>query len=156
MKKGWLFMLAPLLLGCAARPAWETVEDAMDAPVFAPEPKKVCIEGDVPVLEQAEDYLCLSDGLEIRVETKPSGDLQGTLHSLTGTENLDPIATRQGELTRYDCAWACAGEDGEQLGRTAILDDGAYHYCISVLWDEDQTKAVQSSVDQVFSALSLE
>ena len=49
-------------------------------------------------------------------------------------------------------ARSTAGEQGERLGRGVILDDGDYHYCLTVLQDADVTdcQIVWSEVFRTF------
>jgi hypothetical protein len=63
------------------------------------------------------------------------------------------MKTRQGTCDRYDFVWTCAGEEGQRLGRAAILDDGNYHYCMSALWDAGEASEV--SWEQVFGSFTL-
>ena len=56
---------------------------------------------------------------------------------------------------RYDFVWAAAGENGERLGRAVILDDGNYHYTMTVLKDAEATKKTQVVWRTVFESFSL-
>jgi len=164
MKKWWTWVLVPLLLaGCAAEPVWETIEDDMAEPVLAKEPMEITLtlpeEAAAPVLQQEDgSRVYLTDSCEIRVETLPAGNLNGTLQELTGQDrnDLTVLSTKQDAFARYDCAWTAAGEEGQQAARTAVLDDGSYHYCLTVLWDAAQTADVQNQVNQVFAGFSLQ
>jgi hypothetical protein len=33
----------------------------------------------------------------------------------------------------YEGVWSAAGEAGDQVGRFLVLDDGSFHYCVTVL-----------------------
>lgn len=163
MKKWWTWVFVPVLLtGCAAEPVFETVEDSWMEPVLAPEARQIQValpeNTAVPVLQQEDgSRVYLTEDFEIRVETVPSGDLNGTLLALTGREkdSLTLLTTQQEELTRYDCAWVTTGEEAQQVAHTAVLDDGDYHYCLTVLWNADQTESLQQEVGKVFSGFSL-
>ena len=63
--------------------------------------------------------------------------------------------TAQDGAKRYDFVWASAGENGDQLGRAVILDDGNYHYCLSVLRDADTTEKSQIVWRDVFDSFKL-
>ena len=67
-----------------------------------------------------------------------AGDLDSTVRSISGyeKENITLIRTQQDGMGRYDFVWSAAGENGDRLGRGVILDDGNYHYCLSVLRDQ--------------------
>ena len=90
------------------------------------------------------------------MQTCPAGNLNDTIRKLTGfdKEQLTVMETEQDGAKRYDFVWAAAGEDGERLGRAAILDDGSYHYCLSVLRDAQGEKS-QVVWSEVFSSFGL-
>ena len=68
---------------------------------------------------------------------------------------LTVLETRQGDIDRYDFVWTMAGETGDRLGRAAILDDGNYHYCMSVLRDAQNPKMSQIVWSDVFASFTL-
>ena len=72
-----------------------------------------------------------------------------------GKEELTVMETQQGDYKRYEFVWAAAGETGEQLGRAVILDDGNYHYCLSVLRPANPEVPSQVVWSQVFQSFSL-
>ena len=155
-----LLMLAILLAGCRAE-TMETVEDVWEeAPVAEARQIRVSLPGEeaLPVMESSTDRLYLSESYQIEVQTLPGGDLNRTVHTMSGLEPEDVtlMQTEQAGLTRYDFVWAAAGEEGDQLGRGAILDDGNYHYALSVLRSADDTATRQIHWDQVFSSFSAE
>lgn len=156
--KRWLCCLLPVLLlcGCGAEETLETVADEWMVPAMA-QPREVTLrlpeDLTMPVLEEADRKMYLGEDYEILVETMASGDLDATLRSLTGysADRLTVIRTRQNDADRYDFVWTAAGEQGERLGRGAILDDGDYHYCLSVLRDADEKIVVWQDVFESFS-----
>ena len=159
MKRWLTWIVLPLILaGCASEETLETVSDEHLLPVMAqPGQVRVDLPEDAvaPVLEQEGEQLYLCDGYDILIEVRPAGDLQETVRKLSGhsRESLDVIQTQWDHVGRYEFVWACAGEEGDRLGRAVILDDGAYHYCMSVLRDAGGTE--QILWDQVFSSFSL-
>ena len=84
-----------------------------------------------------EDY-------EIVIETLSAGDLDATVRSICGygQEQLTIMETQWDDVTRYEFVWAAAGEKGDRLGRAVVLDDGEYHYCMSVLRDAEAVTQV--------------
>lgn len=156
--KRWLCCLLPVLLlcGCGAEETLETVADEWMVPVMA-QPREVALrlpeDLTMPVMEEADRKMYLGEDYEIMVETMASGDLDATLRSLTGHsgDRLTVIRTRQNDADRYDFVWTAAGEQGERLGRGVILDDGDYHYCLSVLRDADEKIVVWQDVFASFS-----
>ena len=108
-----------------------------------------------PVLEQDSRQLYMAQGYEILLETLTSGDVDATIRDVSGygKDQLTVLETRQGDTDRYDFVWTMAGEKGDRLGRAVILDDGNYHYCMSVLRDPGETLIVWRDVFGSFSLL---
>lgn len=102
----------------------------------------------LPVLEQGSRQLYMADDYEIILETLSSGDLDATIRTLSGYEKdqLTVLETKQGDTDRYDFVWITAADRGDRLGRAVILDDGTYHYCMSVLRDAGDTQIVWRNV----------
>ncbi len=142
MKKVCILMfLVALLSGCAAQPVFETVSDQLEAPVMAQmQQLKVALpkEATAPTLQNEENgalYLC--DGYTLSIQTMEAGDLDATMRSLTGfsKDQLTVMETAKHGIKRYDCVWSAAGEGGDQVARAVILDDGSYHYAVTVMTD---------------------
>ncbi len=115
-------------------------------------------EGVAEVVETDAGQLYVTDDYEIALETLDGGDLNGTLQALSGrtAEELTVLETRTEDgMKRYEFVWACAGEEGDRLGRAVILDDGNYHYCLSVLRPADPERTSQVVWSQVFQSFSL-
>lgn len=162
MKKVWILGLAAavLLAGCAT-PALETVSDVYET---QPPGEMGAIRLELPedaaeaVMEGAHGtrlYLC--DGYELRLQTAFSRELDDALRSVTGfgSDRLTVIKTRDGEYDRYDCVWCTAGEGGEQVGRTAIWDDGRYFYCVSALADSGTAYGLTPVWQQIMDSFTL-
>ena len=153
----WMIVLAVLLCGCKAEETLETVTDEWIVPAMA-QPREISVrlpENTVlPVMEQDGRKLYMGQNYEILLETLAAGDLNDTIRTISGfeKEQLTVLQTRQEELDRYEFVWTATGERGELLGRAVILDDGDYHYCMTVLRD-----AVESIVvwQDVFSSFAL-
>ena len=90
------------------------------------------------------------------VQTLPGGDLDATVRTLTGfsREDITVIKTDAQEPQRWEFAWAAAGEPGQRVGRGLILDDGTYHYCLTVLQD-DGDEDCQIIWSEVFNSFEL-
>lgn len=148
-----------LLCGCAAEETFETISDEMVLPVMA-QPREISVSlpdnAVAPVLQADTAQVYLSEDYEIILETMAAGDLTATVKSISGydKENLTILETRQQDVTRYEFVWVSAGEKGDRLGRAVVLDDGSYHYCMSVLRDANG-KDSQIVWDQVFSSFDL-
>jgi len=142
MKKLWVGLAMMLLLqGCSQLKDYETMSDVYEQPELSPAAR---ISVDLPqnaavTAMQSQDgsklYLC--DDYSIVLQTFQGGDLRATLKTANGydPEKLRLMVYEQGQLTRYECAWAAAGEGGDQVGRTVLLDDGSYHYTLTLMAD---------------------
>lgn len=160
MKKWAIWILLPLLLtGCGAEETFETIADEAVLPVMA-QPRQITVQlpedAVAPVLESEGEQVYVCEDYEIIIETLSSGDLSGTIRALTGyaREDLTVMETQWQEISRYEFVWAAAGESGDRLGRGVILDDGQYHYCMTLLRDA-QGKDSQIVWEQVFSSFDL-
>ena len=157
MKRYLCALLCVLLLcGCKAEETLETVNDEWIVPAMA-QPREISVRLPedlvVPVLEQDGRRLYMGQNYEIMLETYASGDIGDTVRALSGYEKdqLTLLKTGQNDLDRYEFVWTAAGEKGDRLGRAVILDDGAYHYCMSVLRDAGDTLVVWRDVFGSFS-----
>lgn len=160
MKKWMVLLWLPVLLcGCAAEETFETIADEPVLSVMA-EPRQISVnlpQGTAaPALEQDGAQLYMCGDHEILLETRSSGDLQASIRSLSGYEKeaLTVMETQWDDVTRYEFVWAAAGETGDRLGRAVILDDGQYHYCMSLLRDVEGEHD-RELWDQVFSSFTL-
>lgn len=149
------------LTGCAGPQSYETLSDTWVAPQI-PEPMQIHLElpetAASPTLQtDTGDRLYLCDDYWIALQTVTSGDLERTLQDLTGysLDALSPVQTMQDGVACYDCAWTLAGEGKTQTGRLRLLDDGNYHYAVSVLADADQAGRLQEQIQALFRSVSL-
>lgn len=161
MKKIWVILpLVLLLQGCGAEDTLETISDELVQSVMA-SPRQITVrlpdDTVAPVLESDQEQVYLCQDYEILVETMASGDLNETVRHLSGyeKEKLTLVQTEQEDVKRYEFVWVSAGEEGERLGRAVILDDGNYHYCLSVLRDADSTANSQIVWSDVFQSFGL-
>jgi len=162
VKRILIVILSVLMLcGCSAAPTFETLSDVYN-PEAPAQPRKIILELPQNAAAQAISsengtlYLC--DGYEVTQQILPAGDLSKTLRELTGFERevLTVIETGLTEAARYECAWSAAGEAGDSIGRAAILDDGCYHYCITVMADADFAGELTAQWQQIFASYGLD
>lgn len=161
VKKCLMMLILPLLLaGCAAQETLETVADPV-VEIMAPKPAQISVrlpDGAVaPVLDSDAEQVYSAEDYEIMIETLSAGDLDATIQKLSGydRENLTVMETQQGDASRYEFVWTSIGEHGSRLGRGVILDDGNYHYCLSVLRDSQTKRNTQIVWSDVFESFSL-
>ena len=65
------------------------------------------------------------------------------------------VKTRDGVCDRYDCVWCSAGEAAEQVGRTAVLSDGSYFYCVSALSDSGSAYGFTQVWREILDSITL-
>lgn len=156
-----IVMLVVLLAGCAQPEAFETMSDIYYEPEGSPVRQTVLVlpeDAAVTVMEEetaGSIYLC--DGYCVMVQTLASGDLDATLRSVTGypREKLLVMERQDENGSRYECVWAAAGEGGDQVGRTLVLDDGSYHYTLTVMADAENAGDLADTWQGIFDSFRL-
>lgn len=155
------FLMVLLLTGCGKQETFETVSDEFVQPVMAQKRQLVVTlpqEAASPVSDHAgrEVYICAD--YDIFVETMEAGDLDATVRTISGYDRdaLTILETSQDGNKRYDFVWASAGEAGDRLGRAVILDDGNYHYCLSLLADAEKGEQYRGIWQSMFDSVSLD
>ena len=156
---GLVVILCLLMTGCAAAPVFEEVADVFDRnQLLEPRATRVSLPEEAAVQTVSGDngtlYLC--DGYEVTRQVLKGGNLDGTLRELTGysEERLTVLATDMSEAKRYSCVWTSAGESGDAVGRAVILDDGCYHYCLTVMAPAETAGRMQVIWNQILSSYS--
>ena len=133
----WIMVLAMMLGGCGAEETMETVGDVWAEPVMVMQ-RELRVElpegAASPVSDSGGGQWYACGSFEIGVQTLPAGDVDATLRSLTGfgRDALTVVETLEPDCTRYDFVWVSTGEDGQTMNRGRILDDGNFHYCLTV------------------------
>ena len=161
MKRFLVFMMIlPMLCGCAQGMQFESVED-----VYASEqplPGEICVTLplDAVALTASTDsgeqlYFC--DGYTVTVQTLSGGDLDRSLREITGfgKDNLTVFETYRDDMRCITCVWTSLGETGDQVGRLVLLDDGSYHYAVSVMTDADNAGSLRQRWDDLFSTFKV-
>lgn len=162
MKKLWVIpILALLLAGCGSEKALETISDEQETPVVAAEQRvllQLPEELSAPVLQSEKTgtlYIC--DDYSVTVQTVSAGDIDKTIRNATGMNRADLqiMQTQENGVKRYRWVWATGGENGVQVGRGCILDDGTYHYVLTALADEKASSRVQPAWKEIFGSFRL-
>lgn len=154
-----LMMLVLLLTGCAGG-NFEQLQDVY-LPEESPSPKKISFvlpqDAAAQTLTGSTGKLYFCEGYEVAVEILPGGDMEETLKLLTGCEkeNLTLIQTAAGREVCWETAWSAAGEGGQRIGRLLIVDDGNYHYCVSVMADALEACLLQERWEALFASVVL-
>ncbi len=155
-------VLVALLSGCRAEETFETVADVPNEPVLAPL-GQICLQlpdhAGTPVINKEDGgklYLC--DGYVLTCQTLEGGDLEATVRDLSGfqAEDLTIWTTRSDQLRRHEWVWSAIGEEGDQLCRAVVLDDGSYHYCLTAMAKADAAGKLEEEWDQIFDSFSLD
>lgn len=161
MKKCWIWLIALVLLaGCGQRADTETVND-----VYAPQPlakaQQILVqlppEVYTPVLQTQEENLYLCDRYSLSTGTYEAGDLQRTVQTAAGflPENLQMMETVRSGVRRYSFVWTSASDEGIQVGRGCILDDGNYHYVLTAMAPETEAGKLQETWHEIFASFRL-
>lgn len=159
MKKCCILLICALLLtGCTAAETFESIDD-----VYAEGEPALMRQVSLEIPEAAEVissdagtiYLC--EGYEVTLQTMAAGDLNATMRSLTGFEadGLAMVETGLTETARYECVWTAAGEGGDTVGRALVLDDGCYHYCVTVMASENDAGALRQTWQALLETVQL-
>ena len=162
MKKVLLIcMLALLLAGCNTQETFETVADVSPVePVAVPMQLFAVLpdEAASPTFQDengGELYVC--QDYTISKQILESGDLEKTVMTLSGKkpEELQILKTYKNDWDRYDFVWTSAGEEGLQLGRACVLDDGNYHYVLSTMATEESSGVLRDVFQDMFESCTL-
>ncbi len=147
-----------LLTGCANNPTFETLGDVEHQSAVAPvmgKPQLSLPENAVQeVFGQEIDEVYQCDGYSVFLQTLPSGDMTATMRTLSGfaPEQLTVLETKSGSVRRYDWVWTAAAEEGEVLCRAAVLDDGAFHYCMTAVAAVEETGNLTQQWNTLFAS----
>ena len=162
MKKRMAIALTALLLsGCGAETVFETVNDEWVQPVSA-QVRQILItlpqEAASPALEAEGDAVYICRQYEVYRQILPAGDLSATVRAVSGygTEDLTLLKTLQDGIKRYDFVWASAADSGDRVGQGCILDDGNYHYVLTVLGDAAEAESCQGDWQAIFDSFALD
>ena len=155
----FLFVGCLLLVGCSAKETFEVVDDdpMQHTPVMQ---KMICLlpeDATAQTVQNEYGQLYFCDGYEITMQTFASGDLDKTLRELTGFGRNDLTVMQTGitSPTRYECVWTAAGEGGDMVGRAAVLDDGKYHYCMTVMATQSDAARLRDTWKNLFDSFTL-
>ena len=156
-----VLILVGVLSGCSGELEFEKVMDVHLVPetrpasaiaLSIPEEAVLAVFGDE---KRGKLYLC--DGFDLSVQTLEGGDLSRTLRQITGfsEDQLTVMKTAHGGLGKYECVWASVGEGAQQVGKALILDDGMWHYAVSVMANASDSEALQERWRDLFRSVSL-
>lgn len=148
-----------MLTGCSVQ-TFEKVEDLNDVPALAT-PATLLMdlpeEAAAPAMQGSSGTLYFCGNYDIMVEVMPSGNLNSTLQILTGfeREELNLMQTLRCGVDCYEGVWSAAGEAGDHVGRVLVLDDGSYHYCVSVMAMAEDAGQCTEDWNQLLESVAL-
>lgn len=160
MKKLMALVLFAVLLGGCAVQTFEKVEDENDVTVMI-QPATLLLdlpeEAAAPAMQGASGSLYFCGDYDITVEVMPAGNLSNTLKTLTGFsgEELNVMKTERCGVDCYEGAWSAAGEAGDHVGRVLVLDDGNFHYCVSIMAMAEDAGSCTSDWNDILMSVAL-
>ena len=161
MRKLWLLLLCGMIFsGCGAEQTMETVADEPVVQVSA-EPREIYVvlpdDSVLPAMESDIGTVYFCKDYDISIQTMESGDLRKTMESVSGygLDDLTVMETAVTDYVRYDFVWSAAGELGQQVCRASILDDGNYHYVLSVMGNADTAGEYTEIWNGIFDSFCL-
>ena len=162
LKKCWLTVFLCLLLAGCAQQAYETMSDHYELPEdLAARQVSLLLPQEASLLSEKDSsteqcYLCKD--FMVSVQTFAGGDLSRTLRLVSGYER-DQIAVlelREEDWKRYECVWASVGESGDQLCRAVILDDGDFHYVLTLETLAEHSAQLREAWQEIVRSFSLD
>lgn len=156
-----LLLLLLMLAGCAEQTVYESVLDVYSVAERKPGEIRMSLPEEASVLTSSADgsraiYFC--DGYTLTVQTLSGGDLERTLRETTGYgENaLTLLTTQRNGMRCITCAWSSAGETGDEVGRMLLLDDGQYHYVVTVMAAADKAGELAPEWERIMESITLQ
>lgn len=152
-----ILLMCFLLVGCRDQQVFEPVEDVY-APQQLPDPLQIRVnlpeDAAASAMEaEPEGMLYSCQDATVCVYTVKGGDMDKTVRDATGypREALQMIQTKDNGMDRYICVWSSAAENSLMVGRACILDDGNYHYVLTVLSEQEKAGVLNTdSWQEVF------
>lgn len=153
-----LLVSAVVLCGCSV----ENFEPMLDvhSPSDQVTPQKMQIklpeDAALSVMYGETGTLYYGENYEVSIETYPSGNISQTMCNVTGRkmEELTVMQIPVAQGNSYRCGWSVTDGEGDRIGQCIIIDDGRYHYCLSVLADADAASELRPIIETVLNSYS--
>lgn len=112
---------------------------------------------EAPAFSQEYSTVYTGEHLTITTQILESENLDALLRDLTGRgeQDLTCITTWQGTMPRHDLTWTCAGEQGMQVCRSTVLDDGLHYYVVTAMVEEDHAQQYRQRIAQCLGTVGL-
>lgn len=159
-RKVLIALMALLLTGCGAEETFETVSDDLVQPVMA-QMRQITVslpeDAAVPALESEGGAVYVCQDYEVYQQVLSAGDLEATVRAVSGfdPEKLTVVTSSRDGCKRYDFVWAAASEQGDRVGKGCILDDGSYHYVLTVLGNAETAGKYETVWREIFESFSV-
>lgn len=155
-----MVVLTALLCGCGKQDYEVRSAPCGAEEAAAPAVISICLTDELsaPVMSTQEgDRLYMADHYEVSLQTVAGGDLNATLKSCTGFDRskLTVLETDKDGLKRYDCAFTALGEGTQNVGRLTVLDDGNYHYVLTVTADGVYAEEMSAAWQQLSDSFQI-
>ena len=153
-----VLLIMGMLCGCSGE-VLETLSDVYEPGQGIPQRTlEVSLPEDAAVMSMSSDmydtlYLC--DGYVVTTYIEPGGNLDRTLKTVTGYDSsrLTIMETTRDGIACYQSAWSAAGETDMQVGNAVILDDGTFHYAVSVMADADKAAKLEATWKHILDSV---
>lgn len=155
-----LIMGLLMLTGCETAKTYEMVADEWAEPA-AVDPRQIHFflaeDMVMPVMESDGGKLYLCEEYDVMSQILEGGDLQKSVQKVSGylPEELTIIQTASGEVDKYEFVWTGSSDEGQQIGRATLLDDGHYHYVLSATIQADRIEEYQEIWNGIFESFKL-
>lgn len=154
-----IILMLCLLTACGGGQERETLQDEYIPLQEMPMQVSLTLPEDATMqtIAGAEGKLYLCGSFTATVQTLQGGDLSRTVADTTGYDfsRLNLIKTEKDGITCYRCSWTTAGEGGQQVARTLILDDGNFHYAVTVMASEENAGELSEIWQEIFNSVTL-
>ena len=163
MLKKWVLLglCVMLLTGCSSA-TFETLADVYDQQVVSPLPRKVALELPQDAVQSVwaneADRMYLCRDYTVYLQTLPASDLSETIRQLSGMDmqKLTVMTSTCMDHQRYEWVWTAAGEGGEAVCHCILLDDGKFHYALTLIADAVAAGAMNEEWNGILSSFCLE
>ena len=155
-----LMTVLGLLSGCGAAETYELVTDEPVQQVSA-QPREMHFflaeETAMPAMETDSGKLYLCGEYDVMSQIFDGGDLERTIRQVSGfsPNDLTVIQTESENVKKTEFVWTSAAEEGHRICRATILDDGNYHYVLSIMSDAENAGELAETWQQIMDSFNI-
>ena len=141
---------------------WETVSDQIYLSVDGKVPVQLTMDFTAPedavqsadAFSEGTVYQQAEGKYEIIQETMQS-TAESAIKLMTGfsKNELTVMETKAFDMARYDFVWSAASEQGQQVCRGVVFDDGTYCYTLTFQTAEENGGELQECMDEMFASI---